>query len=108
MTAYRAPFLREADRKPIARFPREIPIDGEPAGNARLLAADYDMLQRSSIPLLLLRGQPGAIIKEKQIAGLRAGLPRLEVREIGPGLHFLQETQPTNIGNAIVQWSGSL
>lgn len=104
MDQYRAPFASESSRRPIVRFPREIPIDGLPVGNANRLAQNYEMLQRSTIPLLLLSAKPGAIVKEAMVASLREGLPRLEVEDIGAGIHFLQETQPKRIGESIQKW----
>lgn len=104
MDAYRAPYLKESDRKLIAKFPREIPIDGEPRRNEERVARNFELLQKSSMPLLLLKGKPGAIMKDSYVASLKSALPRMSVGEIGPGIHYLQEAQPTNIGNAIAQW----
>lgn len=104
MTTYRAPYLKESDRKVIANFPKEVPLDGEPKRNEERVAYNFDLLQKSTLPLLLLKGQPGAFMKDDLITSLKVALPRMNVREIGPGMHFLQETQPTNIGNTIVQW----
>lgn len=104
MSAYRAPFLKESDRKVVANWPREIPLDGIPKKNDERFVHNFELLQKSKLPLLLLTGQPGAIMKEEMVASLKVALPRMSVREIGPGLHFLQESQPTNIGNAIAHW----
>jgi hypothetical protein len=37
--AYHEPYLLEKDRKPVARWPMEIPIDGFPAGNHATVSA---------------------------------------------------------------------
>lgn len=108
MARYRQPFGSENSRRPIARFPREIPIEGSPAKNESRLIQNYERLQRSAVPLLLLTATPGAIVKEPMVASLREGLPRLEVENVGAGVHFLQETQPTRIGDAIREWAARL
>ena len=108
MTAYREPYLKESDRKPVARFPREIPIDGEPARNVTRLDNNFELLRKSNIPLLLLKAEPGLIITDDYAAKLKEGLPRMTVKNIGPGLHFVQEDQPTNVGNAVAEWIAEL
>lgn len=104
MDAYRAPYLDPAHRKPVRVWPQEIPIDGSPARNHIRITNTYEKLKASSIPLLLLIAEPGMIMKEEFVAGLKDELPRMETQEIGPGMHFIQETQPTNIGKAIANW----
>jgi haloalkane dehalogenase len=108
MDVYRAPYLEAADRKPVRVWPEEIPIDGTPERNYILISETYEKLKESSIPLLLLVGDPGMIMKEEFVATLKNELPRMETREIGPGMHFLQETQPTNIGQATESWITTL
>ena len=61
MAAYRAPYLDRDRRLPTLIWPRELPIEGEPADvvaiveeNARWLAAS------SALPKLLINGDPGA------------------------------------------------
>ena len=108
LQAYRAPFLHEADRRLVAIFPQEIPFDGEPADVSARVTRNYDLLQHATMPLLLLYAEPGAIVQGKYLASLRTGLPRMTVKDIGPGIHFIQESQPTAIGNAVAEWSAAL
>jgi haloalkane dehalogenase len=108
MAAYRAPYLNEADRKPVAIWPREIPLDGEPARNVTRIGHNLELLQQSQVPLLLLTAEPGVIIGADMLASLKRDLPRMTVRSIGPGLHFIQEAQPTNIANAVEEWTKAL
>lgn len=108
MAAYRAPFLRESDRRLVARFSREIPIDGEPAQNAKRIGDNYELLKQSRIPLLLLKADPGAIVTDDVAVRIKEALPRMTVQNIGPGIHFVQEDQPTNIGNAVTGWVAGL
>jgi len=103
--AYRAPYLEPAHRKPTRVFPQEVPFDdGVPADNFVRMNATYEKIKASDIPLLLLVADPGAIMKPEVIEQLQADLPRMRTEEIGPGMHFVQETQPTAIGRAIGNW----
>src|SRR6478752_6774495 len=61
MDAYRAPFSDEASRKPIWRWPNEIPVAGEPADVAEIVAAYNAWLQETELPKLLLHAEPGAL-----------------------------------------------
>jgi haloalkane dehalogenase len=108
MTAYRAPFLEPEHRKPVRVWPQEIPFDGIPARNQALIAGNYEALRESTIPLLLLVAEPGVIMNERAVATIRSELPRLETEPIGPGLHYVQESQPTNIGRSTAHWIDKL
>jgi haloalkane dehalogenase len=108
MDYYRAPYLEEIDRKPVRVWPQEIPIDGIPERNQIRMAATYDRLRTSTTPLLLLVAEPGVLMDDQLVETLRAELPRMEVENIGPGMHYVQETQPTNIGKAVASWIARL
>jgi haloalkane dehalogenase len=108
MDHYRAPYLKEADRKPIRVWPQEIPIDGSPERTHTRIAATYEKLKESSVPLLLLVAEPGMIMGESLVETLQSELPRMETKNIGPGMHYVQETQPTHIGEAVAGWINEL
>jgi haloalkane dehalogenase len=100
MAVYRAPFREEASRKPTHVFPNEIPIDGQPADVTAAVEAYDAALARADIPLLLLTFDPGAIVQQAEIDWCRRAWPRIVVRHMGPGIHFVQEDQPAAIGEA--------
>src|SRR5262249_19751764 len=50
MAHYRAPFPDRASRKPVLAWPREIPIEGEPADVVAIVTAYRDALTRSPLP----------------------------------------------------------
>lgn len=108
MAAYRAPYLEAEHRKPTRVWPQEVPLDGDPSDNHARVAANYDTLKASTVPLLLLVGDPGAIMRPALVEQLQAELPRLETQDVGPGMHYLQEAQPTAIGTAVNAWALSL
>ena len=63
MDRYREPYLDPPSRKPVWRWPNEIPVDGEPADVVEIVQAYADWLGRSAVPKLLLYAQPGAILR---------------------------------------------
>jgi haloalkane dehalogenase len=72
------------------------------------IVGTYEKLKASEVPLLLLVADPGAIMKPEVIEQLQGDLPRMQTEEIGPGMHFVQETQPTTIGKAVDAWIAGL
>jgi haloalkane dehalogenase len=108
MELYRAPFREESTRKPVYVFPNEIPLDGKPADVAAAVEAYGKVLAQSTIPMLLLTFEPGAIIMQPEQDWCRQTFPNLTVKEMGPGIHFVQEDQPAAIGKAIDDWLSGL
>jgi haloalkane dehalogenase len=108
MDAYRAPFLDPPSRKPVWRWPNEIPVDGEPADVVELVGAYADWLGQSQVPKLLLYSHPGAILRSDLVEWCRQNVSALDTVDIGPGLHFVQEDRPHEIGKAIGGWYARL
>ena len=104
MDRYRAPYLDPSSRKPVWRWPNEIPVDGEPAEVVTLVQAYADWLGRSRVPKLLLYAQPGAILRAPLVEWCRTHVAALETVDIGPGRHFVQEDRPHEIGRALRKW----
>jgi len=104
MNRYREPFLDPASRKPVWRWPNEIPIEGEPADVVEAAQAYADWLGESDVPKLLLYAQPGAIMREPLVEWCRKNVRNLKTVDIGPGVHFVQEDRPHEIGEAIAEW----
>ncbi len=108
MQHYRAPFLDPARRKPLWRWPNELPIAGEPVDVVTLVTAYNYWLQQTNLPKLLLIARPGRIIWDEMIEWCQSHLQNLTVADTGPGLHFLQEDNPEEVGMALAQWYTSL
>jgi len=99
MAAYRAPFLEREARLPTLAWPRQIPIEGEPADVTAIVEAYGTWLAESEIPKLLILGDPGAIITGRTRDFCRTWRNQREV--VVPGRHFLQEDSPDLIGIAL-------
>jgi haloalkane dehalogenase len=104
MEQYRAPFRDRASRKPVLAWPREIPIAGEPPDVVATVERYRDAMMRSTLPKLLITCEPGAIMRAPVVAWCKAFLPELTIVDVGPGVHFLQEDHPHEIGRALAQW----
>jgi haloalkane dehalogenase len=108
MAIYRAPFTTRESRRPVLRFPREIPIAGEPADVYATLEAAYEALATSRYPKLLFAADPGALISQRYAERFAAGLNNCGLIQLGPGAHYLQEDHPETIGRAVAQWLGEI
>jgi haloalkane dehalogenase len=101
---YRRPFVDEADRLPLWRWPNEIPIGGEPADVHAVMEAYNAWLKRTPLRKLLLYADPGVLIPAPVVEWAQQNLPELTARPIGAGIHYVQEDQPDAIGRAIADW----
>ena len=103
MEVYRRPFLETGEsRRPTLTWPRDIPIDGEPADVVQLVSEYAEWLSRSPIPKLFINAEPGAILSGSQREFCRTWPNQKEVTV--KGSHFIQEDSPTEIGQAISEW----
>jgi haloalkane dehalogenase len=107
MAEYRRPFSEPGEgRRPTLTWPRQIPIDGEPADVSAIAAEYAEWLGTSDVPKLFLKAEPGAILTNDSLVGLVRGWPALTEKSVA-GIHFVQEDSPDEIGRAIVDWMGT-
>lgn len=107
MAEYRRPFANAGeDRRPTLTWPRQLPIEGEPADVVEIVQSYADWLSVSDIPKLFVNADPGAILVGGQREFCRTWPNQTEVTV--PGIHFIQEDSPDEIGIAIVDWLRSL
>ena len=103
MEVYRRPFKNPGEeRRPTLTWPRQIPIEGEPAEVVELVQSYADWLSESDMPKLFINAEPGAILIGPQREFCRSWPNQQEVTVVGN--HFLQEDSPNEIGEAIAQW----
>jgi haloalkane dehalogenase len=103
MTEYRRPFARRDDRWPTLVWPRQIPLDGEPAAVVALVDDYAAWLAGSPLPKLFVNADPGAILVGAQREFCRQWPNQREVTV--PGIHFIQEDSGPEIGRAIADWA---
>src|SRR5262245_44060204 len=108
MAGYRCSFAELGEgRRPTLTWPREIPIEGEPADVAAITAAYADWLAKSDVPKLFVKAEPGALLAGgANLDTARAWPAQTEVTVAG--VHFVQEDSPDEIGRAIAGWMEAL
>lgn len=102
--ACRAPFPTPERRLPILRWAQQIPVAGEPADVAEVVARNQQILLHGRVPRLLLYGQPGAVVTSAEVAWVRRESDGVQLVDLGPGTHFLPEDQPEAIVAAVRSW----
>ncbi len=102
MTEYRRPFLDPQHRRPTLTWPREIPIEGEPADVVAIVEDYGRWLTTSDVPKLFINADPGSILTGPQREFVRSWPNQTEVTVSGS--HFVQEDSPHEIGQAIADW----
>jgi haloalkane dehalogenase len=104
---YRRPFAEPGEgRRPTLTWPRQIPIDGEPADVDAIVRRYSEWLASSPVPKLFVNADPGAILVGPQRDWCRTWPNQREVTV--PGIHFIQEDSGPQIGRAIGDWLAAL
>ena len=103
MAVYRRPFAEPGEgRRPTLTWPRQIPIEGEPAEVVAIAQAYSDWLQGSEVKKLFINAEPGAILTGAVRDFCRTWPNQTEVTVAGS--HFIQEDSPDEIGKALSDW----
>jgi haloalkane dehalogenase len=90
------------DRRPTLTWPRQIPIDGEPADVHATIEAIAQFLSATTIPKLFINVEPGLAVTDRERDFARTFPNQTEVTV--KGLHFAQEDSPHEIGDAIAEF----
>jgi haloalkane dehalogenase len=103
MEVYRRPYLEVGEsRRPTLTWPREIPVEGEPADVVQIVSEYAEWLSSSQVPKLFINANPGAILVGSQREFCRSWPNQEEISVSGQ--HFIQEDSPAEIGQAISDW----
>jgi len=107
MAAYRAPFAAPGeDRHPTLSWPRQIPIEGEPASVVAIVDDYGRWLAESPIPKLFINAEPGSILTGAARDFCRTWPNQKEITV--KGSHFIQEDSPDEIGRAVADFARSV
>jgi haloalkane dehalogenase len=99
MEAYRAPYRTREARLPLLVWPRELPIEGNPADVVAIVDEYGRWLSQSALPKLFIAADPGALLVGRPREFCRTWPNQ---REVGvKGIHFIQEDSPAEIGSAL-------
>lgn len=107
MDEYRRPFINAGeDRRPTLTWPRQIPIEGEPADVVKTVSDYAAWLANSDVAKLFINADPGSILVGQQREFCRTWPNQTEVTVTGT--HFIQEDSPDEIGAAVAEFVGKL
>jgi haloalkane dehalogenase len=102
MDNYRRPYLEPGEsRRPTLTWPREIPIEGNPADVHKIVSDYAEWLPTSPIPKLFVNVIPG-FFSSRMKDYCRTWVNQKEVNV--PGHHFVQEDSPHELGKAIADF----
>ncbi len=100
MAVYRRPYAEPGEsRRPTLTWPRQIPIDGEPADVVAVVESYARWLATSDVPKLFVNAEPGSILTGPQREFCRTWPNQQEITV--KGTHFIQEDSPAEIGQAV-------
>jgi haloalkane dehalogenase len=107
MAVYRRPYLEPGEsRRPTLTWPRQIPIDGEPADVVAIVDDYARWLATSAVPKLFVNAEPGTILTGPQREFCRTWPSQQEITVRGG--HFVQEDSPREIGEAVARFVAGL
>ncbi|MEO1302491.1 MAG: haloalkane dehalogenase [Myxococcota bacterium] len=108
LNAYRAPWPTPESRWPLWWVPNELPVAGVPESTDALIRNYIDWLQTTDVPMLEFFATPGLTGQADVVEWTIQNIANLTTVDLGPGIHFLQEDYPEEIGSGIAEWIASV
>lgn len=104
---YRRPYKNAGeDRRATLTWPREIPIEGEPADVLAVIDANNAWMSKSDLPKLFIHCEPETVLKGDILDHVRTFPNQKELTV--KGLHYVHEDSPHEIGEALAEWCRSI
>lgn len=102
---YLAPFQTPEDRRPTISF--DMPVNGYPEYSSKLVGEYSRWMSENELPKLLIKAEPGYLIRNNRLYDIcRQWKNQIEVTV--KGHHFIQETTPDEVGQAIAEFVGGV
>ncbi|MDW3646354.1 MAG: haloalkane dehalogenase [Bacteroidia bacterium] len=105
---YAAPYKSISSRKPLRRWPEDVPLGGRPRDVHAIVKRYNEWLQQSELPKLFFYASPGTANKTETVKWVQEHLPNTQTIYLGEGFHFVQEDHPHKIGEETANWYDSL
>jgi haloalkane dehalogenase len=107
MAIYRAPYRDRESPLSALVWPREIPIDGEPADVVAIVERYGKWLSQSTLPKLFFIGEPGRILVAGRGREFARSWPNQQVVTV-KGVHYLREDSPVELRTALATFVKSV
>ena len=104
MDYYAGPYPNARSRKPLHRWPQDVPVKGKPEFGAKKLGNYARWLKKTEIPKLCFYVTPGVGFQAPDLEIVKNEFKNTTIIKLGEGLHFLQEDYPHEIGEGISTW----
>jgi haloalkane dehalogenase len=104
MAYYAAPYPDAKSRKPLHRWPQDVPIKGKPELSAKRLTDYSEWLKETEIPKLCFYITPGVGFQAPDLEVVQNEFKNTTIIKLGEGSHFVQEDYPHEIGEGISKW----
>ena len=104
---YSQPFLQSSDRKALEYYVKEFPFGSKDPQIVQLILNYTNYLQQSAVPKLMLYHVPGFITSIAQVEWCKEHFKNLTLADLGEGLHFVQEYNPQEFSQALLNWYNS-
>lgn len=91
-------------------FPRLLPVEGEPKESYDFFMEIQQDFPRIPFPVMWIKAKPGIVPTDdfppslRRLEDLKKKIPRLVVKDFGPGHHFLAEDNPQRLSELLVEW----
>ena len=104
MSYYAAPYPDAKSRKPLHRWPQDVPIKGKPQFSLKRVLNYSVWLKETEIPKLCFYVTPGIGFQAPDLEIVQNEFKNTTIIKLGEGSHFLQEDYPHEIGEGISKW----
>lgn len=104
MAYYAAPYPNAESRKPLHRWPQDVPIKGKPTFSVEQVKNYADWLKKTEMPKLCLYVTPGVGFQSEDLKVVENEFKNTKLVYLGEGAHFIQEDYPHEIGEEIANW----
>jgi haloalkane dehalogenase len=97
-------------RRAIGAFPKLLPVNGKPRASFDFFMEIQEALASLRFPVLWIKASPGVVPSEeypaslKRLAGVGSKIPHFQLKEFGPGHHFLAEENPSRVAELLSEW----
>jgi len=113
MKYYLGSFPTIRSRRAMLAFVRLNPLHGKPTSSVEFIRELREGLAKLKLPVAWLKASPGVVPSDdyprslRKLEDLKSLLPQLQIRDFGPGHHFLAEENPQQVVKLVAEAIGT-